>query len=178
MMPMPAGFLRFCWLNLPPYARAKILKREPGTVWLFGAGASHHYDLNKFGVPVPLAGGFFGAFNQLPTSQDLNTHVGPLVSFLEHYRGIDPRQIPMWNENIEDFMTSIELELERLRIRKAKRKLTGKEFSRGFSFGTVFNNMNFIFANVLNETQNGASTSLYHQLLNLCGPNDAFITFN
>jgi hypothetical protein len=38
--------------------------------------------------------------------------------------------------------------------------------------------MNFIFANVLNETQNGASTSLYHQLLMLCGPNGVFITFN
>jgi hypothetical protein len=178
MMPLSAGFLSFCWLNLPPYARARILKQEPGTLWLFGAGVSHHYNLNQFGVPVPLAGGFFGAFNELPTSQDLNTHVGPLVSFLEHYRGIDPRQIATWNENIEDFMTSIEAELEKLRSRKAKRKLTAKEFSRGFSFGTVFNYMNFIFANVLNETQNGASTSLYHQLLTLCGPNDAFITFN
>jgi hypothetical protein len=24
-------------------------------VWLFGAGASHHYNLNPWGVPVPLA---------------------------------------------------------------------------------------------------------------------------
>ena len=175
---IPDGFLSFCWLNLPPYARVRILKREPGTVWIFGAGASHHYDLNQFGVPVPLASGFFQAFNRLPTSQDLNTHVGPLVSFLEHYRGIDPHQIPTWNENIEDFMTSIEAELEKLRARKAKRKLTAQEFSRGFSFATVFSNMNFIFANVLNETQNGASTSLYHRLLTLCGPKDLFMTFN
>ena len=89
MISMPNGFLRFCWLNLPPYARAKILENAPGTVWIFGAGASHHYDLNKFGVPVPLAGGFFEAFNRLPSSQELNTHVGPLVSFLEHYRGVE-----------------------------------------------------------------------------------------
>jgi hypothetical protein len=147
-------------------------------VWIFGAGASHHYDLNKFGVPVPLAGGFFEAFNRLPSSQELNTHVGPLVSFLEHYRGVAPRAIPTWNENIEDFMTSVEAELEKLRAKRAKRKLTAEEFARVFSFGTVFNNMNFIFANVLNEAQNGASTSLYHQLLNLCAPNDTFMTFN
>ncbi len=98
---------------------------------LFGAGASHHYDLNQFEVPVPLAGGFFEVSNNLPTSQDLNTYVGPLVSFLEHYRGIDPRQIPAWNENIEDFMTEIKAELERLRTTKAKRKLTALEASRG-----------------------------------------------
>jgi hypothetical protein len=178
MISMPDDFLRFCWLNLPPYARAKILGNDPGTVWIFGAGASHHYDLNKFGVAVPLAGGFFEAFNWLPSSQELNTHVGPLISFLEHYRGVAPSAIPMFNENIEDFMTSVEAELEKLRAKRAKRNLTAEEFGRVFSFGTVFSNMNFIFANVLNEAQNGASASLYHQLLNFCGPNDTFMTFN
>ena len=175
---MPDQFLGFCWFNLPPYARAKILANEPDTVWIFGAGASHHYNLNRFGVPVPLASGFFEAFNKLPSSQELNTHVGPLVSFLEHYRGVPPHAIPTWNENIEDFMTSVEAELERLRVKRAKRKLTTEEFARVFSFGTVFNNMHFIFANVLNESQNGASISLYRELLNLCGPNDTFMTFN
>ena len=38
--------------------------------------------------------------------------------------------------------------------------------------------MNFIFANVLNEAQNDASTSLYQMLLETCGPNDSFVTFN
>jgi hypothetical protein len=38
--------------------------------------------------------------------------------------------------------------------------------------------MNFIFANVINEAQNGPSESAYHYLLNFCGPNDTFITFN
>jgi hypothetical protein len=38
--------------------------------------------------------------------------------------------------------------------------------------------MNFIFSNVLNEAQNGPSTSLYHYLLDYCGPNDTFVTFN
>jgi hypothetical protein len=38
--------------------------------------------------------------------------------------------------------------------------------------------MNFIFANVLNEAVNGPSSYLYRELLELCGPNDAFVTFN
>ncbi len=38
--------------------------------------------------------------------------------------------------------------------------------------------MTFIFANVLNEAQNGCSLSLYRTLLETCGPNDTFATFN
>src|SRR6266849_3248959 len=62
-------FMRFCWFSLPPSARARLLARACKTTWLFGAGASHHYNLNRFGVSVPLASGFFEAFNNLPTSQ-------------------------------------------------------------------------------------------------------------
>jgi hypothetical protein len=79
-------FLRFYWYNMPASARALIGKERPQTAWIFGAGASHHFDLNPFGVPVPLANGFFKAFHALPTSGGFNAHVGPLISFLEHYR--------------------------------------------------------------------------------------------
>jgi hypothetical protein len=65
------GFLKFAWLNLMPEARARILAKRPKTFWLFGAGASHHYDLNPFGIPVPLASDFFKTFHHLPTSQSL-----------------------------------------------------------------------------------------------------------
>lgn len=171
-------FLGFCWINLPPQARAKILENAPSTVWIFGAGASHDYDLNRFGVPVPLASGFFEAFNSLPTSQRFGAHVGPLISFLEHYRGVDPRKVYTFTENIEDFMTSIEQKIGQLREKKRKRPLSRKDFSDAWSYATVFNNMNFLFANVLNESQNGASASLYHVLLQLCSPNDTFVTFN
>ena len=171
-------FLRFCWFSLPPSARARILAHAGKTTWLFGAGASHHYALNRFGVRVPLASGFFEAFNLLPTSHGFGAHIGPLISFLEHYKGVPPDRVSSWNENIENFMTSIESKLEELRIRKGRRRLSSKNFGDAWSYGTVFNNMNFIFANVLNESQNGASTSLYHLLLQTCSPNDSFLTFN
>ena len=172
------GFLRFCWFSLSGSARAKILSDAPKTTWLFGAGASHHYDLNRYGVPVPLASGFFKAFNQLPTSQGFGAHIGPLISFLEHYKGVPPDRVATWDENIEDFMTGIESAVERLRAKNAKSRLRVEDFGDAVSHATVFNNMNFIFANVLNESQNGASTSLYHMLLEMCGPNDTFLTFN
>ncbi len=172
------NFLRFYWYNMPASARALVGKERPQTAWIFGAGASHHFDLNQFGVRVPLANGFFKAFNDLPTSQGFNAHVGPLISFLEHYRGVRADRVSEFDENIEEFMTSIELDIEELRKRLTRGRLTEDEVSARFSLASVFSNMNFIFANVLNEAQNGAPVSLYRHLLDICGPNDSFITFN
>ena len=172
-------FLRFCWFSLSPADRARTLEKMTKTAWLFGAGASHHYNWNRSGTHIPLASGFFKAFNRLPTSEGFSAHIGPLISFLEHYRGIHPLDVGEWNENIEDFMTSIEAKLNALRQRKKEAgKLKESEYADLLSYSMVFNNMNFIFANVLNEAQNGGSSSLYHMLLEVCGPNDTFITFN
>jgi hypothetical protein len=171
-------FLAFAWLNLTPKSRARILSDAPKTFWLFGAGASHHYARNAFGVPVPLANGFFKAFHRLPTSQGFDAHIGPFISFLEHYRGVSPEKAVEWDVNIEDFMTSVERELEELKESTTARDRTEEEFLRAFSYATVFNNMTFIFASVLNEAQNGPSLSLYRAILDSCGPNDSFATFN
>lgn len=172
------GFLGYCWANLPPRDRAKAMAGSPRTLWLFGAGASHHYNLNARGVPVPLANGFFEAFHELPTSQGFHAHVGPLISFLLHYRGVKAQDVPSWKENIEDFMTSLEAEILGLRAKKAEGELSEEDFAKGLSFASAFNNLGFILASVVNEAQNGPSESLYRNLLDFCGPNDAFVTFN
>jgi hypothetical protein len=172
-------FLVWCWSNLSPRDRAKILVGSARTVWLFGAGASHHYDLNSRGVPVPLANGFFEAFNSLPTSAGLDAYIGPFISFLRDYRGVPPDRVPEWKENMEDFMTSVEDGLERLREKKrVKKRLSKEDMSEFYSLATVFSNMNFILASVVNEAQNGPSESAYRYLLDFCGPEDGFITFN
>ena len=171
-------FLRFCWFNLPPRDRAKVMTGTPRTVWLFGAGASFHYNLNARGVPVPLANGFFEAFNELPTSKGFQAHVGPFISFLRDYRGVQVEDVPQWRENIEDFMTSIEAEISALSAKVSAGDLSGDDFAKGLSFASVFNNLGFILASVVNEAQNGPSESLYRHLLDFCGPNDTFLTFN
>jgi hypothetical protein len=81
-------FLKFAWLNLGAEARIRLLGKSPKTFWLFGAGASHHYDLNASGVPVPLASGFFKTFHRLPTSQGFQAHVGP--DGTDHCRSENP----------------------------------------------------------------------------------------
>lgn len=170
------AILDYAWANLSSRDRARALASAPKTLWLFGAGASHDYNLNSRGVAVPLANGFFEAFNGLPTSSGFNAHVGPLVSYLNEYRGIPPDRVQEWTENIETFMTSLENEL--LQIRRKKGKRSKADSSKVFSLATAINNMTFIFANVINEAQNGPSESLYTYLLDYCGPNDTFVTFN
>jgi hypothetical protein len=173
---IPESFLDFAWGSLLPRDRIRALADAPKTFWLFGAGASHHYDLNSRSVAVPLANGFFGAFNRLPTSSGFNAHIGPLISYLNEYRGIRPDRVPEWTENIEAFMTSLERELLTIKCKKGKR--SREDQSKVFSLAPTINNMTFIFANVINEAQNGPSESLYTYLLDFCGPNDTFATFN
>lgn len=90
------GFLVFSWKNLSPRDRIRIMADSPRTVWILGAGASHHYALNARGVPVPLANGFFEAFHHLPTSDGFQAYVGPLISFLYHTRGIKANEVSQW----------------------------------------------------------------------------------
>lgn len=170
------NLLGFAWQNLSPRDRATVMADASKTLWIFGAGASHHYDLNARAIQVPLASGFFEAFQHLPTSQGFNAHIGPLVSYLKEYRNIQPDHIYEWTENIETFMTSLENEL--LAIKRKKGKRTKEDQSKVFSLAPAINNMTFILASVINEAQNGQSFSLYSNLLDFCGPNDTFVTFN
>ena len=168
----------FLWNNLPMRDRLKVLQRKERTVWLFGAGASHHYDLNDRGVNVPLARDFFKAMHNLPTTDGFNAYIGPFLSYLHNYRGVHPSKASEWTEDIEHFMTSVEAEIDELRNKKLKNELTKDEFEKSIALSTVFINMIFIFANVLNEAQDGSSYSAYSELLKFCGPEDIFITFN
>ncbi|NTV91295.1 MAG: hypothetical protein HGA22_13205, partial [Clostridiales bacterium] len=105
--------------------------------------------------------------------------VGPLVNYLFRSRGVKPTEIGSFKENIEDFMTSIEQEIESLKSKMSSGEtLSQEESEQVISAATAFNNMAFIFANVINEAQNGPSFTAYHELLKFCSPNDTFITFN
>jgi hypothetical protein len=175
---IPDDFLFFAWENLSPRDRAKVLSGSPRTAWVFGAGASHHYNLNSRAVPMPLANGFFEAFHKLPTSEGFHAFVGPLIAYLAHSRGIMARDAIHWTENIEDFMTSVESELSQMREMRRRLQEDQIDMMKQFSAVGVFNNMSFICANVINEAQNGPSYSVYRYLLDFCGPDDSFITFN
>jgi len=171
-------FYCFLWNNLPTRDRLRLLQGKKRTVWLFGAGASHHYALNARGVNMPLARDFFKAMHRLPTTNGFKAYIGPLISYLHNYRGVHPLKASEWIEDIEQFMTSIEAEIDELREKKEKNELTHDEFEKSIALSTVFTNMTFIIANVINEAQDGSSYSAYSHLLKFCSPEDTFITFN
>lgn len=176
---LPDDFLSFAWDNINTKSRLEILKDKPKTVWFFGAGATHHYSLSAYGVQVPLAKGFFNALRDLPSSKGFHAHIGPLISYLYHYRGIHPSKAYEFDENIEDFMTSIEKEILELKEKKLKHnQLPKEEFAKLSILSQVYNNMIFLFANVINESQNGPVSPVFSELLKFCGPNDIFITLN
>ncbi len=172
------GFYRFLWNNLSTRDRLRVLQGKKRTVWLFGAGASYHYAMNTRGVNMPLARDFFKAMHRLPTTDGFNAHIGPLISYLQSYRGVHPLEASEWTEDIEQFMTSIETEIDELREKKERNELTDDEFKKSIALSTVFTNMTFIFANVINEAQNGSSYSAYSELVKFFSPEDTFITFN
>ena len=114
-------FYCFLWDNLSTRDRFKILQGKKHTVWLFGAGASHHYNFNTRGVNMPLARDFFKAMHRLPTTDGFNSYIGPFLSYLEDYRGVHPLKAAEWTEDIEQFMTSIETDIDELREKKEKK---------------------------------------------------------
>lgn len=172
------GFYRFLWNNLSTRDRFRVLQGKKRTVWLFGAGASHHYALNNRGVNMPLARDFFKAMHRLPTTDGFNAYIGPLISYLHNYRGVPPIKASEWTEDIEQFMTSIETEIDELREKKEKRKITDDDKEKIMALSNVFNNMTFILANVINEAQDGSSYSAYSEILKFCSREDTFVTFN
>lgn len=175
---MPNDFLEFAWDNVGNATRLKLMKDMPRTVWLFGAGASHHYVLNPYDVRVPLANGFFKALNRLPTSQGFHAHVGPLLNYLHHYRGIPPSEASEFDENIEEFMTSVESQIMEFKGQKLNGKMHSDDALRLMALSQVYTNMVFLFTNVINESQNGPVSPVFAYLLKLCTPNDSFVTFN
>ena len=133
------GFYRFLWNNLSTRDRFRVLQGKNRTVWLFGAGASCHYALNSRGVNMPLARDFFKAMHRLPTTDGFNAYIGPLISYLHNYRGVHPLKASEWTEDIEQFMTSIESEIDELREKKGKRELTDEEFEKSIALSAVAN---------------------------------------
>jgi len=178
-IPSHEAFLAWIWDNVTFLDRTKLLDHAPKTVWLFGAGASRHYNLNERRVSMPLAREFFAAFHRLPTSEGLQARVGPLISYLYHFKGVDISKSPDWLEDIEEFMTCIENQIVELRSKiETDARLTANDQLKAFSLAEVFNNMLFIFGNVINEAQNGPLAPGYTELLKFAGPSDTFITFN
>lgn len=148
------------------------------TAYILGAGASHDYADSYSGVRSPLASGFFSAYAQLPISEDFEVRVGNIVNYVHDHHGIPPERFSIFSMNAEAFMTEVDEKIRLLADEMKQRKLNDRELGNFFSWIKTYDQMIFLFAHVLNETQNGPMPKQYTKLVSMCDDSDTLITFN
>ena len=98
--------------------------------------------------------------------------IGDIINYVRDTRGLDPIRFGQWEENIEDFLSEIDVILSNP---KAVSKLS---FGTKLSLDKAYSQMMFLFSSVLNEIQNGDVCVNYSKICRSAGSEDCFITFN
>lgn len=140
--------------------------------YLFGAGASHGYSESSTMLSPPLAKNFFSTYGKLDIAADRFVRVGSIINYVRDTRGLNPIEFAYWEENIEDFLTEIDDQIEN------PKKVSALDFADKFSLDKSYTEMLFLFSSVLNEIQNGEICSNYAALCKTLADDDVLITFN
>jgi len=148
------------------------------TTYILGAGASHSYADSYSGVRPPLAGGFFSTYTQLPMSEDFEVRVGDIINYIRDVHGIPWQRFNTFNMNAEVFMTELDEKIRLLANEMKLRELDDQERGNFFTWLKAYDQMIFLFAHLLNETQNGPISKQYSKLVSICDDSDTLITFN
>ena len=149
------------------------------TVYIFGAGASHSYNQSPSGIRPPLARGFFETFHQLDISADPEVRIGDIVNHLRDVYGLDVADFLAFNQDIEQFMTHLDIQLKFLADLQARDIIQSSEtLAQFYQSVRAYDQMLFMIAHVLNEIQNGPVSDAYNSLVGGSDASDTFITFN
>ncbi len=148
------------------------------TTYILGAGASHCYTDSYSGIRPPLASQFFSTYTHLPISEDFDVRVGDIINYVRDVHGIPWQRFDSFNMNVEAFMTELDERVRVLANVLATRELTETERGNFFSWIKAYDQMIFLFAHVLNETQNGPVSKQYNKLVSMCDESDTLITLN
>jgi len=148
------------------------------TAYVLGAGASHSYVDSHSGTRPPLANDFFSTYIQLPISEDFEVRVGDVVNYVRDFYNTSPARFSTFSMNVETFMTELDGKIRFLADKIRLRKLDRKELSNFFTWVKAYDQMIFLFAHVINETQRGPVSKQYAKLASMCDKSDVLITFN
>jgi len=148
------------------------------TAYILGAGASHSYTESYLGIRLPLASGFFSTYKQLPMSEDFEVRVGDIINYVRDVHGIPSQRFNTFNMNAEAFMTELDEKIRLLSDEMKLRELNNQERGNFFTWLKAYDQMIFLFAHVLNDTQNGPVSKQYTKLVSICDDSDTLITFN
>ncbi len=148
------------------------------TTYILGAGASHSYVDSYSGVRPPLANAFFSTFTQLPISEDFEVRIGDIINYVRDCHGIPWERFGTFDMNAEAFMTELDEKIRFLAEKARAEQLDDQERGNFYTWVKAYDQMIFLFAHVLNETQNGPVSRQYSKLTSMCGEGDTLITFN
>ncbi len=146
-------------------------------VILLGAGASKAYADSPAKLRIPIAKEFFSTYPKLEISGNGWVLVGSLIHYLKRYNHIqNDLDLINFEKDIEELHTEIENRL--FSIIKNPVDLSHDEFAELHLCFKAYTQLIFLFANVLNEIQNGPVSKPHINLGKHLTPEDVIITFN
>ncbi|OJV81778.1 MAG: hypothetical protein BGO34_08295 [Bacteroidia bacterium 44-10] len=142
-------------------------------VIILGAGASKSYGDSKTKVRMPIAKDFFETFRLLDISENPWVLIGNIITYISERNNADILDFLDFSEDIEILHSEIQ---EELYIALSR----GDFFSHGYDVRLLkaFNELIFLFVNVINEIQNGKISKAHINLAKQLMPEDSIITFN
>jgi hypothetical protein len=142
-------------------------------VIILGAGASKSYSESKSKVRMPIAKDFFETFRKLKISENPWVLIGHIITYIAERNNADVLDFLNFSEDIEILHSEIQ---EKLYIALKR----GNFFSNEYDVRLLkaFNELIFLFVNVINEIQNGPISKAHINLAKQLSFQDSIITFN
>jgi len=143
-------------------------------VLLLGAGASKSYSQSLTKVKMPVAKDFFKTFNKLSISENRWVLIGDILNYLRDFHNIPYTDFIIYDEDIEILHSEVE---EKLGSLLRKNESVFDSFKNMLIYKT-YTQLIFVFASVINEIQNGPTSTSHLNLARHLTSEDIILTFN
>jgi len=155
-----------------------MIKRDVSRVIVLGAGASCSYSESPTGLKPPLAREILQTYTRLDISENRYVLVGHLVNYVRDTRGVPSNQFGSWDEDLEAFLSEVDLGIARYARRARAKKLQPEELRQYALAVGAYDQLVFLLASIFNEIQNGPVSIPYMLLAGELRSDDVVVTFN
>ena len=100
------------------------------------------------------------------------------MNYVRNTFGIIPENFGQFDQNIEQFMTQLDLHVRFLSTKIAEGENNPELQGTFWQSNQAYDQMVFLIAHVLNEMQNGPVSTAYRRIAEVCDHTDTLITFN
>lgn len=162
------------------FGARSLSARRSASEWIMnalvlGAGASKAYVASPTTMTMPLAREVFSTFSKLDISGHPWVLIGNILNYARDTRGVNVMEVFKAGYDIEEFHSDVEARL----LAALSRYRDEPDLHVGIiSLMSVYTQLVFFFASVVNEIQNGPRSEAHCSLAKRLQPTDAVITFN